>query len=610
LFVRQIDKRFSTHFVPNTAPVLEFAATAIPLPNKKMTESIQKKLLMVHPPRVRITYDVETGGTMERRELSFIVGIFADLSGERDPAAAPAFPPGLKDRRMVDIDRDNFNDVLRQAQPRLALANVDNLIAGSGKIAQPIVFESLADFDPARVMEKVNVTRAAFARRQLLRETPAHADATEAISEIDRVLIAQLSIILHDEAFRKLEATWRGLFYLVSKAETGTQLKLRVFNASLAELRDGFSQVTKFDQSDLFKLIYAAEFDTLRGAPYSLLVGGYEIGPGAADIAFLRDMAAACAAAHAPFITAASPTMFELDDFGHLGKVRSLAKIFEMSDFVAWNEFRDSEDARYVNLVLPHVLLRAPYGGRDSEKSSLGNDFHFAEQLYDAEGLPDRSCLLWGNAAYFLAERIANAFALYGWTAAIQGIEGGGLVEGLPVCEFRAGGEGVKGTRFSIDAAMTGQQEAELDDLGFIALCPQVDGGKAVFMDAHTSNRPKQYFSDDANANAVRSSRLPCMLAASRFAHYLKVIMREKMGSFLTRANIEVYLNTWIANYVLLDDNEPQEVRASYPLRAAQVVVAEVPGEPGAYTATVFLKPHFQLEELTTSIRLVVALPK
>ncbi|MDB5815857.1 MAG: EvpB/family type secretion protein [Rhodocyclales bacterium] len=651
-----------------------------------MVESVQKKLLRVRPPRVRITYDVHTGGAIEKRELPFIAGIFADLSGERDPLAVPVFPPTIKERKMVDIDRDNFNEVLRQSLPRLSLRNVDNVIVPNPdptkpvpKLAKPITFGSLADFDPIRVIDKIDATRDVFAQRKLLREVQARSEVNDAIvvaldevcteldtagawsdaigtkvnaaladsvgsrvdgfvtafkervaplfagdkpaagksssatldmavSYIDQALSAQLSLVMHDDEFKKLEATWRSLFYLVSRSETGTRLKLRVFNATLAELRDDMDKAVEFDQSHLFKLIYEAEYGTFGGAPYSLLVGGYEIGPNSPDILFLRKMAEVGAASHAPFITAAAPTMFGLDSFGSLAKPRDLAKIFEGADLAAWSEFRDSEDSRYVTLVLPRVLLRQPYG----EKTLPADGFNFEEQVSNAAKLPDNSRFLWGNASYFLAERITNAFSIYSWTAAIRGVEGGGLVEGLPIYTFSTSDDvdGITEMFCPTEVAITDRREKELNDMGFIALCHCKGSGKAAFFGGQTSNKPKKYINDDANANAALSSRLPYILAASRFAHYIKVIVRDKVGGFLTRGNVEAYLNTWISQYVLLDDNASQEVKASFPLRAAQIIVVEVPGAPGSYTATVFLKPHFQLEELTTSIRLVAELPK
>lgn len=792
-----------------------------------MSESIQKKLLRVRPPRVRITYDVHTNGAIEKRELPFVVGIFADLSGDRDPSPADpkAALPEYRDRKIVDIDRDNFNEVLKQSVPRVELKTVRNVLPGSdgSALKGAVVFESMTDFEPINVVHKVPVLEAIYQQRKLLRDAQARAevkdtaakalddavaamestgaqwastarsaltvlaeavkaiidakpatattaqihaasdalkqkaapalrkaadylkseddrqttiaaasgvttgsdaartalkaavapfeaaavaaenavkelaaladpnnakvsDATAtsletnstttlpplvaaietatpysavetqvsamlatafplpadfatgvsaalrdhvfpvvsadggsgvgrgsalsidfAVAAIDAALSKQLSAIMHSAKFKEMESTWRGLFHLVSRTETGTRLKLRILNATLKELQDDMSKAVEFDQSKLFKLIYEAEYGTFGGSPYSMLLGGYEIGPGAPDMTFINAMSSVASAAHAPFLAAAAPAMFGLPDFGDLAKPRDLAKIFEGADLTAWSEFRGTEDSRYVSLVLPHVMLRLPYG--DSTLPAEG--FRFEEAVLTEDGVPDNKNFLWGNAAYFLAERITNAFSLYSWTAAIRGVEGGGLVEGLPIYTFSSGGDdGIKEILCPTEVAITDRREKEINDLGFIALCHSKGSGKAAFFGGQTTNRPKKYINADANANAALSSRLPYIMAASRFAHYIKVIVRDKVGGFLTRGNVETFLNTWISQYVLLDDNASQDVKSAFPLREASIVVVDVPGEPGAYKATVFLKPHFQLEELTTSIRLVADLPK
>jgi type VI secretion system protein ImpC len=423
------------------------------------------------------------------------------------------------------------------------------------------------------------------------------------VVDIDKQLSMQLREIMHAPGFQALEATWRGMFYLVSRAETGKMLKLYVFNATQQELLDDMDRAVDKDQSHLFKMIYEAGYGTLGGQPYSLLVGGYEVGHSAQDIEFLGKIAEVAAAAHAPFITAASPSIFGLDRFGDLARPRDLEKIFEGVELVGFQSFRQTEDSRYVTLVLPHVLLRQPYGAKSLPVQGLA-----FEENPDAA---DPSDFLWGNASYLLAERITNAFSLYAWTAAIRGVEGGGLIEGLPLYTYPIYPTNSDAQQLfcPTEVSITDRREKELSDLGFIALCHCMGTGTAAFFGGQTANQPKVYISNDANANAKLSALLPYMLSASRFAHYIKVIMRDKIGSFLTRSNVEAFLNTWISQYVLLDENAPQDAKASYPLSQANVIVTDVPGEPGSYNAVVFLRPHFQLEELTTSIRLVANLP-
>lgn len=535
---------------------------------------------------VKITYDVDTGGTIDKRELPFIVGILADLSGANRPEAV------LKYRNMVEIDRDQFDEVLRACRPGVDLSALDNLLPGaaSPKLAGILNFEKLADFDASAVVARIEGLPSLF-------ETP------EGKSTASR----QLSLILQSPSFQALEATWRGLYRLVSRVETGKLLKLRVLNASRQELLNDLEKAVDFDQSSFFKLIYEAEYGTFGGTPYSLLVGAYEFGRDAASIEGLKKIAKVSSAAHAPFIAAADPSLFDLQSFTDLHKPRILAKIFESVELIGWREFRESEDARYVALALPRVLMRVPAGVGDTSASALD----FRECLNDsgdpaAPPLHDR--LLWGNPAFLLAECIASAFARNRWPAAFRGVESGGLISGLSCFRLDpcAGGAPQVGPT---ELPITDRRLLELDALGFVALCQRKDTAEAAFLCAKSTSRPRAYFSDEANANAYFASTLPAILTASRFAHYLKVIMREKVGSFLTRANVEAYLNTWISQYVLLDDKASQEVNASYPLRTACIQVSDVPGEPGVYSAAAFLQPHFQVEALTTSIRLEVKLP-
>jgi type VI secretion system protein ImpC len=420
------------------------------------------------------------------------------------------------------------------------------------------------------------------------------------IEQIDALISKQLNEILHHPDFQALEASWRGLEYLVFKTETGTQLKLRLLNASRKELQDDLAKASEFDQSVLFKKLYEEEYGTFGGYPYSFLVADFEFGRHPMDMEFLENLSHVAAAAHAPLIAGASPRLFDLDSFTDLGTPRDLAKIFESTELIKWRSFRASDDARYVALVLPHILLRLPYGTETRPVDGM----KFEE---DVTGTDHRK-YLWGNAAYALAERITNAFSLYGWCAAIRGVEGGGKVEGLPTHTFQTD-EGDKALKCPTEIAITDRREKELSDLGFISLCHCKGEDFAAFFGGATAQKPKTYNTNEANANARISAVLPYVLAASRFAHYLKVIVRDKIGSFQSKEDLSKFLNTWIAMYVLLADGAPQAQKAGFPLREGRVDVSEVPGRPGSYTATVFLRPHFQLEELTASIRLVATLP-
>jgi len=420
------------------------------------------------------------------------------------------------------------------------------------------------------------------------------------IADIDELLSRQLNEIMHASEFQRLEASWRGLHYLVHQSETSTMLKIRVFNVSKTDLLKDLERASEFDQSALFKKVYEEEFGMFGGAPFGALIGDYEFGRHPQDMALLDQISHVAAAAHAPFIAAASPQLYNLESFTDLGAPRDLAKIFDTVEYVKWKSFRESEDSRYVGLTLPHILLRLPYGPETVPVEA----FNFKE---DVDG-KDHSKYLWGNASYAFATRLTEAFAKYSWCAAIRGVEGGGLVEGLPTHTFMTD-DGEVALKCPTEIAITDRREKELSDLGFIPLVHCKGTDYAAFFGAQSSQKAKKYDTDSANANARLSTQLQYILATSRFAHYLKAIMRDKIGSFMTRQNCQDYLNRWITNYVLLDDNASQAAKAQYPLREARIDVSEVRGKPGVYRAVAFLKPHFQLDELTVSLRLVAELP-
>ena len=421
------------------------------------------------------------------------------------------------------------------------------------------------------------------------------------IAQLDELLSDQLNAIMHQPDFQKLEASWRGLKYLVMQSETSTMLKIKVLNASKKDLVKDFKTSPEFDQSALFKKIYEEEYGTFGGAPYASLIGDYEFSRHPEDFYLLDELSHVAASAHAPLITSASSTLFGLDSFTDIGRPRDLSKIFDTVEYAKWKSFRESDDSRYVGMVLPHMLGRLPYG-RDTVPLE---EFNFEE---DVDG-SDHAKYLWSNAAYAFAARLTDAFAKYGWLAAIRGVEGGGLVEGLPTHTFRTD-DGEIALKCPTEVAITDRNEKLLSDLGFISLVHCKNTDYAAFFGGQSSQKAKSYNTDAANANARLSTQLPYIFSASRIAHYMKAIMRDKIGSFASRENVQDFLNTWLAQYVLLDDSASQEAKAKYPLREARVDVVEVPGKPGVYRAAAFLRPHFQLDELTISLRLVAELPK
>jgi type VI secretion system protein ImpC len=420
------------------------------------------------------------------------------------------------------------------------------------------------------------------------------------LAEIDRLISSQLNEIMHHEDFQKLEGSWRGLHHLVKNSTTGTQLKIRVMSVQKKELLKDFERALEFDQSAMFKKLYEEEFGMFGGAPYGALIGDFEFGNHPQDMALLEKISQVAAAAHAPFISAASAGLFGWDNFGEMSDVRDVAKIFDRTEYMKWRSFRESEDSRYVGLCLPHTLMREPYGQNTRPTES----FNFEE---DVDGT-DNSKYLWGNAAYSFGTRLTEAFTDYGWCVAIRGVEGGGLVAGLPTHTFRTD-EGEVAMKCPTEVAITDRREKEFSDNGFIPLVHCKGTDYAAFFGAQSAQKQKKYDTDEANANARLSSQLQYIFAVSRFAHYLKSMVRDKVGSFMSRKDAEIFLNRWIQNYVTEDDTASPATKAQYPLREARVEVAEIKGKPGCYRAVAFLRPHFQLDELSVSLRLVAELP-
>ena len=420
------------------------------------------------------------------------------------------------------------------------------------------------------------------------------------IAQIDEILSDQLNAIMHDPEFQKLEASWRGLHYVVDKTETDEKLQIRVLNASKKELLRDLERAKEFDQSALFKKIYTSEYDVFGGTPYGAVIGDYEFGKHPQDIELLKRISNVSAAAHAPFISAAAAGLFGLDSFEEMPKQRDLAEIFRTRDYDKWKTFRESEDSRYVGLCLPHVLMRLPYG-----KETKPVDAFAYEEGVDGR---DSSKYLWGNAAWAMAARITEAFSLYGWCASIRGVENGGLVQDLPLHTFKTD-RGEVAAKCPTEVIIPERMENQLADLGFMGLIHCKNTDYAAFFSGQSCQKPTEYFDDKANANSRLSAQLPYILMTSRFAHYLKAIARDKIGSYMSRADCEWWLNDWIKNYVTPDDTASPDAKRERPLREARIEVEDDPRKPGCYRAVAWLRPHFMLDQLTVSLRLVSELP-
>ncbi|WP_394777791.1 type VI secretion system contractile sheath large subunit [Undibacterium sp.] len=423
------------------------------------------------------------------------------------------------------------------------------------------------------------------------------------IAQLDKKLSEQVNLILHHAEFQQVESAWRGLHYLVNNTETDESLKIRVMNISKGELHKTLKKYkgTAWDQSPIFKKLYEEEYGQFGGEPYGSLVADYYFDNSAPDVELLSQMAQISAASHAPLITAADPSVMLMESWQELANPRDLTKIFQTPEHAAWRAFRDSGDSRYVGLAMPRFLSRAPYGA----KTNPVEEFDFEEDT----GGSDSKKFTWANAAYAMAVNINRSFKNYGWCSQIRGIESGGAVEGLPVYTFPTDDGGVDMT-CPTEIAISDRREAELAKNGFMPLVHKKNSDFAAFIGAQSMHKPAEYDDADATANANLAARLPYLFATCRFAHYLKCIVRDKIGSFKERSDMETWLNNWIGRYV---ENNPATAseadKARKPLAGAEVVVEEVEGNPGYYRSKFFLRPHYQLEGLTVSLRLVSKLP-
>jgi type VI secretion system protein ImpC len=535
-------------------------------------ESTQHKLDRVRPPRVRIAYDVETGGAIEIRELPFTIGVMGDYSGA-------VMRPAFKERTFQTIHFDNFDAVMAELKPRVSFKISS---AAGADVEIDLTFRRIEDFEPENLITRLPVL-----------------DALRKSGEpgAPRALARHLDRILHAPEFQALEAAWRGLWYFVSHTETSAQLIIKLLDVTKRELLKDLQRALEFDQSGLFKLVYEQPYGEFGAAPFSLLVGNFDFGQSPQDVELLEIISQVAAASLVPFIAAVAPDMFGIESFQHLSIPRDLSKVFDSTSYAKWKSFRGSEDSRYVGLALPRILLRSPYGVRPEEQGEY-------RHVEDIRGPQD---LLWGNAAFAFATCIANSFSHYGWCGAIKGLEGGGLVESLPTWVLEADAEGE--LRSGVEVMIADRREKELSDLGFLPLVQVKQTDYAVFFSVNSCCLPRRFDNDAANSTSRLMCQFGYVLTASRFMHYFKAMARDRVGSYLSRGDLETFLNRWVAAYVNLDDQSSPVISSQRPLREARVDVSEDPGKPGAYRVVAFLRPYFQLDDLSVSLRVVGRIP-
>lgn len=647
-----------------------------------MKESKQKYIGRSKPPRVQITYDLETEGAIIQRELPFVIGVIADFVGYRE---------GLKvipytERKFIYLTPGNFLEVMQSLSPQLNVAfNV-----GDERQSSILRFSSIDDFAPDKIICQIPALDNKFRTRVLLsdlktrlmnnsklyqiavnfmnqipvssnenpkaQDTPnpknGKSQATQTsetkseaklpdlevifkdfqfindeqkqyvfklfqqlakieyskdqeiitciqkqILSCDGIIQKALNQILHTPEFQRLEGTWRGLFYLLKNLPISVALRIRILNATFDEVKDDLDKALEFDQSILFKKLYEEEYGTYGGNPYGLLLFDHYIRRNQQDFMFLNRISEVVACAHIPTAVGVHPSLFDINGFDSLHIPRDIAAIFESPELAAFNGFRESDDSRYVSLLLPRVMSRIPYGINNPIK-----DLNFEETITSHEDFA------WSNAIYTYGRRIGEAFEKFGWFSSIIGAENGGMVDELPVYTYKTH-DGELVIKCPTETAITDRREKELSNQGFISLCYCKDTNYSVFFSGQSSNKPQLFDKPEANRNAQISARFQYILNTSRFAHYIKCIMRDKIGSFHTKETIELLLQKWIEQYVLILDNAPQDIKARYPLREAKIEVKDNL-KAGCYDAIIWLRPHMQMEELTVSLRLVARLPK
>lgn len=615
-----------------------------------MSDNIQKKIGRNRSPRVQITYDLETEGAFIIKELDCVIGIIADLTGTRDETDPIT---SYRERKFVFVDADNLDDVLKSFKP-MAIVKVG--LDPQKMESYPVKFQKISDFHPIFIIKSVPILNERYEKRSKLsdlltrisnssklfdaasaliggkekdpakaiewykfisEEQKAHMleifqlciglksiddnailSIQDSVATLDTEINTMLNQALHTPEYQKLEGSWFGIKYLVQNAEFGESLKLRILNASMKEVGEDITRALDFDQSFLFQKLYEEEYGTFGGMPYTCLLVDHLITRMQEDFTFLHKLSEVVCSAHIPTSIGVDSQLFDLDSFTDLSKIRILAKILDSKELFALKSFKERDEARYISLVLPRFMGRIPYG----KKTNPIDGLTFEEDV----STHDKFC--WSNSIYSYGCKIAQSFSRFHWFASIIGVENGGMVENLPVYTYKAS-DGDTVIKCPTEVTITDRREKELSDKGFISLCHCKDTNYAVFFSGQSANSPPLYSKNEANANARLSARFQYMLNCSRFAHYIKCIMRDKVGNFSDKLSIERFLTEWITRYVLAMDEAPQEIKAKYPLREAKIIVEEVLARPGSYDAIIYLKPHFQMEELTVSLRLVARIP-
>lgn len=615
-----------------------------------MIDNIQHKLSKIRRPRVNITYDVETEDAIIMKSLPCIIGIIADITGYR-----PDIFEAYETRKFIFINQFNFNEILISAKPAVM---VNTILESGDQDSYLLEIKKMEDFDPLNIINNIPVLNELWIKKRKLKDllvkisnssklfkksleikdegslnsvfadqkfhddneksyffeifqfmidinnnNPNNESVLSVLSTkikvINDIFAKNLDLILHNPDFQRLEATWRGLLYLIKNGSLSETLKVRIFNTKFDEIEHDLTMAMDFDQSYLFQKLYEEEFGTYGGNPYTALLIDHYLEKNPKNLGFIRMLSKVVSCAHLVTLTGVHPSLLNLESFEQIPEVKDFALVFESNELIPFKSFRNTEESRYVGLLLPRFISRLPYGPNGLDTG----DLQYTEKINSHEDF------CWSNSVYLYGQRICDSFFNYNWLSSIVGPENGGMIKNLPIYVYqtRNGDEIVK---CPTEVAITDRKEYQLSNCGIISLCYCKDQDYAAFFSGQSANKPLVYNKDNASANAFISSKLQYMLNASRFVHYIKCIMRDKIGSYNTPESIKEYLDTWITNYILLNGSPTQDQMAEIPLKDANITIEEDPARPGCYRAIILIQPHFQMEELTVSLRLVARMPE
>jgi type VI secretion system protein ImpC len=585
-------------------------------------------------PRVQITYDREENGAMISYELPCVIGIIADMTNVNTEE--------FSSREFININQDNYNKIISSLNITIDVSYSNEEF----NISSPLAIKSIEDFHPINIIKKIPeldslleiknqmqdlliriinnnkihsalnsfiksgtkeldfinpsqldyISKLFDSAKENITFTSENAsdDIRTYIATIDNKFSGFLNYILRHKDFQRFESTWRGIYYLIQNSKS--DIKIKLLHATIEDIRSDLS--APLDKSSLFHKIYEQEYGTLGGSPYSLLLWDYYISSSSEDVQLLHNISSLSAISHSPSCLGVSPEMLDVSSFENLYDINSLNNLFESATKIEFNGFRDTEDSRYISLVLPKFMTRAPYG----------NGFNEVHGINYNETVATHSDFLWSNSVYAYGQKISESFSKYGWFSFVIGVENGGKTDNLPIFYYtKPNGDFI--IKCPTEIAITDRRELELSKNGFISLCYAKNQNYAVFFSGQSCQKSLTYDDPVANGSAKLSANFVNIMNIARFAQYCKIIIRNKIGTMMDANQMSLFLNKWISKYVILGSNTPNYLKLKYPLTSASVTVVDQ-NDPGWYTATIYITPHKYLQGMSVSLRMVTKLPK